>query len=59
MQSNVTAPQDDEYQTTAWGLTEEGGKFTPITINRPKVTDYQVNFEILFCGICHSDIHIG
>ena len=51
--------QEDEYQTTAWGLTEQGGKFTQIKINRPKISDFQINFEVLYCGICHSDIHVG
>jgi len=36
-----------------------GEKFTPIWINRAKVTDYDVKFEMLYCGICHSDCHIG
>lgn len=26
---------------------------------RPKVTDYAVKFELIFCGICHSDVHTG
>jgi len=34
-------------------------KFTPITIPRPKVTDYAVRFDMLYCGICHSDCHMG
>ena len=57
--SNIAPTQANEYQTTAWALTEQGGKFTPIKINRPKVTGGQVNFEILYCGVCHSDIHVG
>lgn len=28
-------------------------------INRPKVGDYDVKFELMFCGICHSDCHMG
>ena len=28
-------------------------------INRPKVGDYDVKFEILYCGVCHSDVHAG
>mmetsp|Transcript_11207 Transcript_11207/g.18853 ORF Transcript_11207/g.18853 Transcript_11207/m.18853 type:complete len:204 (+) Transcript_11207:1059-1670(+) len=26
-------------------------------INRPKVGDFDVKFETIFCGICHSDLH--
>jgi len=57
--SNISEPQDDEYQTTAWALTEQGGKFTPIKINRAKISDHQVNFDLLYCGVCHSDLHVG
>ena len=60
--TNIAATQDDEYQTTAWGLTEQGGKFAALKINRPKITElseHQVNFEVLYSGICHSDIHVG
>ena len=26
-------------------------------VNRPKVGDYDVKYETLFCGVCHSDLH--
>ena len=57
-------PREDEYREVAWGLTEATGKFQPMWINRPTVqggaganSGYQVRFELLFCGVCHSDIH--
>ena len=28
-------------------------------INRNKVGDYDVNFSIKYCGICHTDIHFS
>ena len=27
--------------------------------NRAKAIDHQVKFEVLFSGICHSDVHVG
>lgn len=30
---------------------------TPMKIARGKATDHQVNFEILYSGICHTDVH--
>lgn len=32
---------------------------TPITIERRNPTPQDVEFEILFCGVCHSDLHIA
>jgi D-arabinose 1-dehydrogenase-like Zn-dependent alcohol dehydrogenase len=30
-----------------------------LIINRPKVGDNDVRFEMKYCGICHSDVHIA
>ena len=50
---------ESEYKEVAWAIPKLGGKTTPIWISRPKVTEFQVKFEMLFCGICHSDTHVG
>jgi uncharacterized zinc-type alcohol dehydrogenase-like protein len=55
----IPEPLDSEYRDVAWAIPKEGEKFAPIWINRPNVTDYDVKFEVLYCGICHSDCHIG
>lgn len=41
----------------AWGTTAAGKPLAPMTIERrdPRVRD--VVLDILFCGVCHSDIH--
>lgn len=51
--------QDDEYPEVAWGKENLEGKFTSFYIPRPKVFGKQVKFEMLYCGICHSDCHMG
>ena len=51
--------RDDEYSEVAWGLEDLDKKFTAFNIPRPKVTEHAVKFEMLFCGICHSDCHTG
>ena len=51
--------RDDEYPEVAWGLEGLDKKFTAFNIPRPKVTDFAVKFEMLYCGICHSDCHTG
>ena len=55
----IPAKQDDEYREVAWAIPKYGEGFEPIWINRPNVKDHDVKFEMLFCGICHSDCHIG
>ena len=51
--------REDEYKEVAWGLQNCGDKFTAFYINRPKVGDFDVKFELHYCGVCHSDVHIG
>ena len=57
----IPAKQDDEYREIAWAIPEYQAKptFEPIWINRPNCRDFDVKFEMLYCGICHSDCHIG
>jgi uncharacterized zinc-type alcohol dehydrogenase-like protein len=57
--SDVPAPRDDEVREVAWGINRLGEKFSPLWINRPKVGDFDVKFAMKFCGICHTDCHMG
>ena len=59
----IPEPTDNEYREVAWGKTSPTSPHTPLLINRGKVTGSPinkfVNFELIYCGICHSDIHSG
>jgi len=50
-------PLDSEYMEVAWGVEKSGEMHKPLWIARPKPQDYDVKFEMLYCGICHSDVH--
>ena len=50
---------ENEYSEIAWALEKPDGKFTPIKIPRGNCGEFDVKFEMLFCGVCHSDVHIG
>jgi len=52
-------PLESEYREVAWGIEKSGEKHKPLWIARPKTTEFAVKFELLFCGICHSDVHTG
>lgn len=43
--------------TKAYGTTAATTPLAPMTIQRRLVRDNDVQFEVLFCGICHSDLH--
>lgn len=41
----------------AFGADAAAAALTPMQIQRRAVTPHDVEIEILFCGICHSDLH--
>ncbi len=45
------------YQAKAYSVASATSPFVSTTIERRDLTAYDVQLEILFCGICHSDLH--
>ena len=47
------------YTAKAYSAASEKSPLTSDTIPRRNPTEQDVQIEILFCGICHSDLHPG
>src|SRR6267154_5242849 len=45
------------YNAKAYSATSEKSPLASTTIARRDPTEKDVQIEILFCGICHSDLH--
>jgi uncharacterized zinc-type alcohol dehydrogenase-like protein len=45
------------YKAKAYSVSSATSPFASATIARRDLTDHDVQIEILFCGICHSDLH--
>jgi alcohol dehydrogenase (NADP+) len=45
------------YQAKAYSVESATASFKADTIKRREATERDVQIEILFCGICHSDLH--
>lgn len=45
------------YETKAYAAASASSPLAPTAIPRRDPTDRDVQIEILFCGICHSDLH--
>ena len=41
----------------AYAATSKTSRMGPITISRRELRSNDVNIEILYCGVCHTDIH--
>jgi uncharacterized zinc-type alcohol dehydrogenase-like protein len=46
-----------QYKAKAYAAASAKSPLAPITIPRRDPGEYDVQIEILFCGICHSDFH--
>lgn len=57
--ADILKPIDGEYMEVGWGIMNNGGKIEPVKFPRGAVGDHHVKFEMLFCGICHTDTHQG
>ena len=55
----MPAPQDDEYSEIGWGPSKFGEKISSFNFPRTKVTDHMVKYEMLYAGICHTDVHFA
>ena len=49
----------DMYKTVAWAKTAPDSKFSKIEIERNVAGEHDVTFELKYCGICHTDVHIA
>ena len=47
------------YSTVAWAKTAADSKFSKIDIQRNVIGDHDVSFDLKYCGICHTDVHIA
>ncbi len=45
------------YDAKAYSVASAASPFSPTTIRRRDPAPHDVQIEILFCGICHSDLH--
>ncbi len=45
------------YTAKAYSVASATAAFTADTIPRRATTEHDVQIEILFCGVCHSDLH--
>lgn len=47
----------NSYSVKAFGTESKEAELKEMTIERRETTDNDVEIEILYCGVCHSDLH--
>jgi uncharacterized zinc-type alcohol dehydrogenase-like protein len=53
----LAAPAATTYEARAYAATSPSSPLAPVTIRRRAPRPHDVQIEVLFCGICHSDLH--
>ncbi len=53
----IHAGMTETSKVKAWGAAAAGVPLAPMTIDRRAPGPHDVVLEVLFCGVCHSDIH--
>ncbi|KAI9165723.1 hypothetical protein LWI28_019439 [Acer negundo] len=41
-----------------WAARDTSGVLSPFTFSRRATGEKDVSFKVLYCGICHSDVHM-
>jgi alcohol dehydrogenase (NADP+) len=55
--TQISSESRGQYKAKAYAAASAKSPLTPITISRRDPGEQDVQIEILFCGICHSDLH--
>ncbi|TXG60058.1 hypothetical protein EZV62_014631 [Acer yangbiense] len=55
----MTKSPEGEHPVKAfgWAATDTSGHLSPFNFSRRETGDEDVRFKVLYCGICHSDLH--
>ncbi|WP_411273685.1 hypothetical protein [Daejeonella sp.] len=47
----------EKFQVKAFGAASRADDLILMNINRREATETDIEIDILFCGVCHSDLH--
>ncbi|KAI3798670.1 hypothetical protein L1987_33948 [Smallanthus sonchifolius] len=56
----MTTSPESEHPIKAYGYAarDTSGSLSPLTFSRRATGEKDVRFKVLYCGICHSDLHL-
>jgi uncharacterized zinc-type alcohol dehydrogenase-like protein len=55
--TDSTAPETKTYEARAYAASSARSGLAPTTIRRREPGPEDVQIDVLFCGVCHSDLH--
>ncbi|KAM1318650.1 hypothetical protein EV2_003955 [Malus domestica] len=55
----MSTEQEHPKKAFGWAARDSSGVFSPFKFSRRETGDKDVMFKVLYCGICHSDLHMA
>ncbi|TQE10184.1 hypothetical protein C1H46_004156 [Malus baccata] len=55
----MSTEQEHPKKAFGWAARDSSGVFSPLKFSRRETGDKDVMFKVLYCGICHSDLHMA
>lgn len=52
-----SAEEENQQKAFGWAATDNSGILSPFNFSRRENGDDDVTLKILYCGVCHSDLH--
>ncbi|XP_004296150.1 PREDICTED: probable mannitol dehydrogenase [Fragaria vesca subsp. vesca] len=59
MTSEATVSSAEEVQAYGWAARDSSGILSPFYFTRRTIGINDISMKILYCGICHSDLHLA
>ncbi|GLU13350.1 hypothetical protein SLE2022_299880 [Rubroshorea leprosula] len=51
------AEEEHPVKAFGWAARDPSGHLSPFNFSRRETGEEDVKFKVLYCGICHSDLH--
>ncbi|KAI8005662.1 8-hydroxygeraniol dehydrogenase [Camellia lanceoleosa] len=52
-----SAGEEHAVKAFGWAARDQSSLLSPFKFSRRETGDEDVRFKVLYCGICHSDLH--
>ncbi|KAM7261598.1 hypothetical protein ACFE04_020675 [Oxalis oulophora] len=52
------ATEEHPIKAIGWAAHDTSGHLSPFNFSRRKTGEMDVRFKVMYCGICHSDVHM-
>lgn len=56
--AELSARDEHPVKAFGWAARDQSGVLSPFKFSRRATSNKDVTFKVLYCGICHTDLHM-